>query len=219
MEFMLDCANLSDLQHGLDYYPVDGITTNPSILKAELPFSYYEHLKAIKALCGERTFHVQLGSLTCEEMLREAERIQEAVGKDVYLKVPVTEEGVKAIKSLKKRGDHVTATSIYYPIQGIMAIHSGADYLAPYCNRMSNNEIDFRAAISQLRSLIDRDGYSSRILAASFKNAAQVTQSIEAGAHAVTVQPVLLKAAMHSALVSDAVDAFGKDQSRVLSGK
>ena len=219
MEFMLDSANLAELKHGLEYYPVDGITTNPSILKAELPMNYYEHIKAIKELCGERTLHVQVGSLTCEDMLAEAEKIQAAVGKNVYLKVPVTEEGVKAIRHIKARGGNVTATSIYYPFQGIMAIHAGADYLAPYCNRMANNDIDFYGAISQLRELIDRDGYDAKILAASFKSVQQVTQAIEAGAHSITIQPVLLKTAMHSALVSDAVAAFGRDHERVLAGK
>ena len=219
MEFMLDSAHLDDLKRGLEYYPVDGVTTNPSILKDELPMEYISHLKAIRALCGERTLHVQVGSLTCEDMLNEAETIQAAVGPSVYLKVPVTEEGLKAIRCLKARGANVTATAIYYPFQGIMAIHAGADYLAPYCNRMANNDIDFYAAISQLRDLIDRDGYNAKILAASFKSVSQVTQAIAAGAHAVTVQPELLQTAMHSALVEDAVAAFGKDHARVLAGK
>ena len=215
MEFMLDSANLQELQHGVDYYPVDGITTNPSILKAEIPINYFEHLKKIKEIAGEGTFHVQLGEMTFEAMTKEAEAIWAELGKDVYLKIPVTEEGVKTIKWVKANGGRVTATSIYYTFQGIMAIQAGADYLAPYCNRMHNNDIDFYAAISQLRQMIDRDGYASKILAASFKSVAQVTQAIEAGAHAVTIQPALLKTAMHSALVTDAVAAFGRDQAKV----
>lgn len=217
MEFMLDSANLEELKHGVAYYPVDGITTNPSILKAEIPINYFEHLKKIKEIAAGGTFHVQLSSMTCEGMMKEAEAIWQELGKDVFLKIPVTEEGVKAIKAVKAAGGFVTATSIYYTFQGIMAIHAGADYLAPYCNRMNNNDIDFYSAISQLRQLIDRDGYASKILAASFKSVAQVTQAIEAGAHAVTIQPALLKTAMHSALVMDAVEAFGRDQAKVKS--
>ena len=216
MEFMLDSANLQELKHGVEYYPVDGITTNPSILKAEIPINFFEHLKAIREIAGNGTFHVQLASLTHEGMVEEAEKIWAEMGKDVYLKIPVTEEGVKTIKWVKANGGRVTATSIYYTFQGIMAIQAGADYLAPYCNRMNNNDIDFCSAISQLRQLIDRDGYDSKILAASFKSVAQVTQAIDAGAHAVTIQPALLKTAMNSALVSDAVAAFGRDQDKVL---
>ena len=219
MEFLLDSANLKDLEHGIKYYPVDGVTTNPSILKADLPFDYYEHLKAIQALCGERTMHVQLASEDFDGMMAEAEEIWENLGKNVFLKIPVTEEGVRAIKEVKSRGGFVTATSIYYPFQGMMAIHAGADYLAPYCNRMENNDIDFVTAIEQLRDLIDRDGYDAKILAASFKNVRQVTAAITAGAHCVTIQPALLKTAMHSMLVSDAVHTFSKDYQTIRQGK
>lgn len=219
MEFMLDTANLKDLEQGMSYYPVDGVTTNPSILKADLPFDYFTHLKRIQALCGKRTFHVQLASLTCEEMLKEAEAIWTELGKDVYLKIPMTEEGVKATQAVKALGGKVTATAIYSTFQGIMAIHAGADYLAPYCNRMENNDTDFVQVIEELRYLIDRDGYSAKILAASFKNVKQVTNAIAAGAHCVTVQPALLKTAMTSALVGDAVAAFTKDYELVTKGK
>ena len=219
MEFMLDTANLNDLKQGMEFYPVDGVTTNPSILKADLPFDYFTQLKAIKELCGERTMHVQLAGLTCEEMLKEAEEIWAELGKDVYLKIPMTQEGVKATKAVKALGGKVTATAIYYTFQGIMAIHAGADYLAPYCNRMENNNIDFVQTIEELRLLIDRDGYDAKILAASFKNVKQVTAAIAAGAHCVTVQPALIKTAMGSMLVGDAVATFSKDYARVREGK
>ena len=218
MEFMLDTANLNEIQAGLSTYPVDGVTTNPSILKAALPMNYFDHLKKIKFLCGARTLHVQLGSPDFDSTMAEAERIWEHLGKDVYLKVPVTETGLKGIQALKKQGAHITATCIYYPIQGIMAIHAGADYLAPYCNRMAANEIDFSRAIAQMRRLIDRDGYDSKILAASFKTPSQITQAIHAGAHCVTVPPALMKQALSSALVIDAVAAFEKDQNKVFEG-
>lgn len=219
MEFMLDTANLNDLKQGLDYLPVDGITSNPTILKADLPFEYFSYLKEIKELAGERTFHVQLGSLTCEEMVKEAEIIWAELGKDVYLKIPVTQEGLKAIKTIKALGGRVTATAVYYTFQGLMAIHAGADYVAPYCNRMENNNIDFVQTIEELRMLIDRDGYDAKILAASFKNVKQITAAIAAGAHCVTVQPALITTAMTSALVGDAVAAFTKDYELVIKGK
>ena len=76
MEFMLDSANLAELQHGCEYYPVDGITTNPSILKAEIPINYFEHLKAIQEIAGTGTFHVQLGEMTFEKMVEEYDDIE-----------------------------------------------------------------------------------------------------------------------------------------------
>lgn len=215
MEWMIDTANLEEITEALRVYPVVGVTTNPSILKAEMPIRYDEHLAAIRRLAEGRTLHVQLGGDTCEGMLSEAEALQEKLGRDVYLKVPVTEAGLAAIQQLKKRGANVTATAIYYPLQGMLAVSAGADYLAPYCNRMEQNEIDFERAIGQIRDLIDRDGYPAKILAASFKNAGQVARAIDSGAHAVTVQPALLKSVLKSALVTDAVATFNAHQALV----
>jgi len=208
MEWMIDTANLEEIRQALEVFPVEGVTTNPTILKAEWPMKYDEHLRAIRALCGQRTLHVQLGSDTWQGMVEEAERIRQMIDRDVYLKIPVTEEGLHAIRVLAARGVHATATAIYYPLQGMLAVSAGADYLAPYCNRMENNEIDFGKAISQIRHMIDRDGYKAKILAASFKHAGQVTKAIDCGAHAVTVQPALLRGVLGSALVTDAVRTF-----------
>lgn len=218
MEWMIDTANLSDAASCMELYPIDGLTTNPSILKADLPFDYIERLRALRSLCGPtRSMHVQLWADTCEDMLRQADDLTERLGEGLHFKVPTTEQGVKTIGLLKKRGMRVTATAIYYQLQGLLAIAAGADYLAPYCNRMENNDIDFSRVIAGLRGVIDRDNMPSRILAASFKNTAQVCRAVSAGAHAVTVQPALLKAAMRSSLVLSAVGAFAADQAAVLS--
>ena len=218
MEWMIDTGNLNAIKEAADMLPITGVTTNPSILKAALPFDYEEQLKKIRLLTPGCSMHVQLGSEDCEGMLREAAYLQELLGKDVYVKVPVTENGVKAIRLLKKRGVNVTATAIYYPLQGMLAVSAGADYLAPYCNRMEQNEIDFGKAIEQLRDMIDLGDYPARILGASFKNAGQVVRAIDSGAPAVTVAPELLRSVLKSARVTDAVAAFTRDY-HLVTGK
>ena len=215
MEWMIDTGNLNAIKEAMDMLPLTGVTTNPSILKAELPFDYEEQLKKIRLLTPGCSMHVQLGSENCEGMLDEAACLQELLGKDIYVKIPVTENGIKAIRLLKKRGMNVTATAIYYPMQGMLAVSAGADYLAPYCNRMEQNEIDFGKAIEQMRDMIDLGDYPSKILGASFKNAGQVTRAIDCGAHAVTVAPDLLRSALKSALVTDAVAAFTRDYKKI----
>lgn len=215
MEWMIDTANLQAIKEAVDMLPVVGVTTNPSILKAELPFDYETQLKAIRQATPGMSMHVQLGSETCEGMLEEAAYLQNLLGADIYVKVPVTEVGVKAIRLLKKRGVNVTATAIYNPVQAMLSVSAGADYLAPYCNRMEQNEIDFGKAIEQIRDMIDLGGYDAKILGASFKNAGQVARAIDCGAHAVTVQPEMLRSVLRSALVVDAVAAFTRDYKTV----
>jgi len=144
-------------------------------------------------------------------MLREAEAVYTLLGENTYVKIPVTEPGLKAIGRLKREGKRVTATAVYYLSQALLAVAAGADYVAPYCNRMENNDIDFRHIIESTRLLIDRDGYSTKIVAASFKNATQVNDALACGAHAVTIAPSLLRATLASPLVEGAVSGFEED--------
>lgn len=212
MEYMLDTANLEQIRQCIDIFPITGVTTNPTILKAEGPLPLKEHLLAIRALCGDtRSLHIQMLAEDCGALLAEADAVCALLGAKTYIKIPVTEQGLKAIRLLKARGANVTATAVYYLAQGLMAVEAGADYIAPYCNRMENNDIDFRQTITALRGLIDRDRYGSRIVAASFKSVTQVNDALACGAHAVTVAPELLRAPFASPLVMDAVRTFARD--------
>ncbi len=212
MQYMLDSANLEQLAHCLSVYPIAGVTTNPTILKEEGNVPLKERLLRIRALCGsERSLHVQLLARGTEGILREAEAVYSLLGENTYVKIPVTEPGLKAIRTLKAAGKPVTATAIYYLSQALLAVAAGADYVAPYCNRMENNDIDFRSLISATRDLIDRDGYAAQIVAASFKNTTQINDALASGAHAVTVPPALLRTTLASPLVEGAVRAFEDD--------
>ncbi len=217
MEWMIDTANLDAISEALSIFPIAGVTTNPTILKAEWPFHYEEHLKAIRRICADQTMHVQVYEDGCESMIAQAEKLCGMLGRELYLKVPATVEGMKAIRKMKTEGYRVTATAIYSTLQGMLAIEAGADYLAPYCNRMEQNETDFGDVIAKMRRMIDRDHYPSKILGASFKNASQLTRAIDNGAHAVTVPPEMLKAVLISPLVADAVAAFNANY-RTITG-
>jgi transaldolase len=212
MEYMLDTANLEQVSQCLACFPIAGVTTNPTILKEEGKIALRERLLALRRLCGsERSLHVQLLARKCEVMLMEAEAVYDLLGENTYVKIPVTEEGLKAIAILKRQGKPVTATAVYYLSQALLAVAAGAEYVAPYCNRMENNDIDFRRVIESTRTLIDRDGYATKIVAASFKNSAQVNDALVSGAHAVTLAPSLLRTTLVSPLVESAVLGFEND--------
>jgi transaldolase len=115
------------------------------------------------------------------------------------------------MRLLKDEGIGVTATAIYSKTQGMLAIAAGADYIAPYFNRMESLDIDTSATIKSLAKFIDRHGAKCKIMAASFKNVAQVSAAFEAGAAAVTLPPFLLRAALGAPDVVQAVNAFAQD--------
>ena len=152
-----------------------------------------------------------------EGILKDAATIRKKCGDAVYIKIPVTPDGLAAIKTLKAEGYKITATAIYTTFQGLLAIEAEADYLAPYYNRMENLSIDSDAVISQLAQAIERDHSDSKILAASFKNVAQVNRAFADGAQAVTAGPDVFAAAFAMPSIAKAVDDFATDWSDIHS--
>jgi len=144
----------------------------------------------------------------------EAEKIVKNIDKEVYIKIPVTEEGLKAIKNLKSRGFNITATAIYTKMQGLVAIAAGADYIAPYFNRIQSRGADASQTIACFRQNIDYFGKKTKILAASFHHGGQVTNALQAGADSVTIQPDLLRemvCANYTNYIDNAVTTFAAD--------
>ncbi len=212
MEFMIDDAGLDEIRRAIDVFPISGVTSNPTILKKENEADLFKDLTALRQLIGDdRTLHVQVVSDTSEGMIHDAKAILQHVDSSVYIKIPTTEQGLKAMRELKKHGVHITATAVYIKIQEYMAIACGADYIAPYYNRMENLDMAASSIIASFRTMIDENRSQTRILAASFKNMTQVTRALEAGAHAATMQPSLLHMAFASPEVQKAIDDFHTD--------
>ena len=211
MELLLDTANLEAIEKYNDYYNITGVTTNPTILSREKG-SFFETYEKIRAIIGEqKQLHVQVTARKCEEMLKEAEVITARLGKDVYIKVPVVEEGVKAMKLLKKGGFRVTATAVMSVQQAFLAGSVGADYVAPYINRMANLNIDPYETVARIRNVFDIQNIGTKILGASFKNTQQVMMTYESGAEAVTVAVDLLTTMCSNAVTDLWVTNFEKD--------
>ena len=114
MEFIIDTVNLEEIREAVEYMPIVGVTSNPSIVKVTSPENFFDHMRAIREIIGkERSLHIQVISKECNEIVKEAHRILKEVDDEVYIKVPVSYEGIKAIKILKAEGVHITATAVY----------------------------------------------------------------------------------------------------------
>ena len=194
MELMFDNANIETIKEFAEIYPYVGITSNPTIIKREGKIDFFNHFKKLREIIGkDKSLHIQVVAQTAEDMIKEAEKIVERIDKDVYIKIPVTEEGLKAIKHLKAKGFKITATAIYTKMQGLVAIAAGADYIAPYFNRIQSRGSDAAATVACFRQNIDFFGKKTKILAASFHHGGQVIKALQAGADAVTLSPELLR--------------------------
>lgn len=212
MEFIIDTVNLEEIKETVEYMPIVGVTSNPSIVKATSPENFFDHMRAIREIIGkERSLHIQVISKECDEIVKEAHRILKEVDDEVYIKVPVSYEGVKAIKILKAEGVHITATAVYDLMQAYVALAAGADYIAPYVNRIGNLGADPMELIDELSNRMIMDDYESKIVAASFKGVQQIKDAFNHGAQAITAPVSLLKQIFMNPNIEKAVDDFNQD--------
>lgn len=220
MKYLLDTANLAEIRRFYDIFPIAGVTSNPSIVKREGNIDFFDHMKEIRSIIGiDKPLHIQVTASATDGMLRDADTLLNKVDSEVYVKIPVTMEGIKTIKLLKAQNIHVTGTAIYSKQQGFLAMEAGADCIAPYFNRMENMGINSDDVIASLAEMIDLYHYNTEILAASFKNAGQVDRAFLAGAQTATMDPSILEAALTFSHITSAVDAFEQDWKSIYGDK
>lgn len=219
MEILLDTANVADIRKYHAYYDITGVTTNPTILSREKA-GFFDLMTEIRGIIGTKDLHVQVTAETSEEMLKEAEAIVKRIGKEgLYIKVPVNEEGLKTIKALHREGIGTTGTAVYSVQQAMLAASVGADYVAPYFNRMQDINIDSASAISDMICLFTDSHLPTKVVAASFKNVGQIMEALLAGAHAVTADPALYTKMVESPVIEGAINGFRKDWIRTYGDK
>ena len=211
MKLLVDDARIEEIRKIYEYFSPDGVTTNPSIL-AKSGGNPYEVLKEIRAFIGqEAELHVQVISRDVDGIVAEGHKIVSELGKNTYIKIPTVPEGLKAMRLLSEEGYHITATTIYTPMQAFLAAKSGADYAAPYVNRIDDLGSNGIEATRKMHDIFKYNGLKTQILAASFKNSLQVQELCEYGVGACTVAPNVIEGLIRNAGVSSAIDAFIKD--------
>lgn len=211
MLVLIDNANLNEIEELYDRYPYDGVTTNPTILMNEHK-NPIKQLKLIRDfLPKESQLHAQLISSDSKTMLEEAHFMLRELGDDLFIKVPVTVDGMRAINLLSKEGVRVTATAIYTAMQAFMAAKAGARYTAPYVNRLDNMGSDGVQVAKTIHDMFQIHHMNADVLAASFKNSQQILELCKHGIGSVTASPDVLRALiMHDATFT-AEENFTKD--------
>ncbi len=209
-EFYLDTANADVVRRIAKSLPIYGVTTNPTIL-AKYQQGIYHVLPALTDVLGESArFHVQVVSQTADKMLEEAKQLN-ALPHNIVVKVPATAVGLEAIKKIKKLDIPVLATAIYSEQQGFLAALCGADYLAPYVNRIDALGADGVRVVGDLQNLIEKHQFACTLLPASFKSTQQVMAVLALGVGAITLPVNVVEQMLNHPAVQPAVDDFYKD--------
>ena len=219
MIYLLDTADLAAIRHCNEFYPISGVTTNPSII-SRAKTDFWPLVQEIRSIIGpDKMLHLQVTQRTAEEIVREAMLLRERVGGSFFAKIPISEEGLRATMQLKKLGIGVTVTAIFTPAQALMAAVAGADFVAPYLNRLDNLIGDGCEVVSAIVNQLKSYGSSCKVLAASFKNAEQVHKCATYGCHSVTLPYDIMKMLISHPMTDVAIAGFEKDWKSVYGKK
>ena len=219
MIYILDTADIDAIKHCNEFYPLAGVTTNPSIISKENT-DFWKLVKEIRSIIGEeKMLHVQTVQTKAEKIVEEAKLLKKELGGELFVKIPIGEEGLKATMELKKLGISVTMTAIFTPAQALIAAKAGASYVAPYVNRLDNIIGDGTEVVAQIVELLENYDLDCKVLAASFKNAEQVHKCALYGCHSVTVSADIMKTLILHPMTDAAIGGFEKDWKRVYGDK
>lgn len=210
MELYLDTANVAEVERLTRIFPLRGVTTNPSIVAAGGE-SIWDVLPRLQSAVGkEGRLFAQVMSREAAGMINEAQRLVDCVP-GIVVKIPVTAEGLAAIKQLKILAIPTLGTAVYSATQGLLAALAGAEYVAPYVNRVDAQGGDGIRMVQELQTLLATHAPASKVLAASFKTPRQALDCLLVGCEAITLPLDVAQQFLAAPAVEAAVVKFEED--------
>ena len=211
MRIILDTANLEDISYFNTYYPIEGVTTNPTILAKEGgdPIALLSEIRSI--IGPDKELHIQVTETEFDRIIEEAEALVEKFGKNTYVKIPVTDIGLRVTKHLSDRGFGVTVTAVLTAAQGMLASNAGASYVAPYISRSENLCADGVGTVADIAEIFKTSGAPTQILAASFKTAKEVLDVAVAGCHSATIGSSIMRMLISHTTTDTSIIGFERD--------
>ncbi|MCL5785703.1 MAG: fructose-6-phosphate aldolase [Candidatus Thermoplasmatota archaeon] len=191
MKIFLDTANVDEIRQGVEWGLVDGVTTNPSLASKEKIADFSSLVRNIlKVTPGPVS--IEVVATDYNGMVQQAGKIA-ALGENAVVKIPMTLDGLKAIRTLKEKRIPVNCTLIFSPVQALFAAKSGAEYVSPFVGRLDDIGEDGMFIIEQIKTIFANYNISTKILVASIRNPVHVLRSAIIGADVVTMPFEVLK--------------------------
>ncbi|MFG1460277.1 MAG: fructose-6-phosphate aldolase [Thermoplasmataceae archaeon] len=196
MKIFLDTANVEEIRQGIEWGLVDGVTTNPSLMEKEKVNNFPAVVKSILAVT-KGPVSIEVVATDYAGMIEQAHKIR-ALGDNAVVKIPMTLDGLKAIKTLSSEGIPVNCTLIFSPIQALFAAKAGAKYVSPFVGRLDDIAEDGMFLIEQIKTIFTNYSIDTEILVASVRNPMHVVRAAIIGADIATIPfDVLKKLPMH----------------------
>lgn len=214
MKLFIDTANLEEIRKAEAMGVICGVTTNPSLIAKE-GRDFKEVINEITSIV-DGPISGEVISSEAEGMIKEGREIA-AMHKNMVVKLPITEEGLKAVKVLSKEGIKTNVTLIFNPGQALLAARAGATYVSPFLGRLDDISSDSMGLIQSIVNIFEIHGIDTEIIAASIRNPMHVIQAAESGAHIATIPYSVIIQMLKHPLTDSGIEKFMKDWNSVFN--
>lgn len=208
MKFFIDTANVDEIREVASWGVLAGVTTNPSLVAKE-GRDFKTVLKEILTLV-DGPISAEVVSLKSDEMVEEAKQYYE-MHPNIVIKLPMTEEGLKACKILSSKGVKTNLTLIFSPNQALLCARAGATFVSPFVGRLDDISTDGIQLIKDIADIFAIHGIDTEIISASIRTPGQVIESAKAGAHIATIPYKIFKQMLKHPLTDQGIERFLKD--------
>jgi len=184
MKFFIDTANIDEIKEAARMGMVDGVTTNPSLIAKE----GRDFEEIIREICDivDGPISAEVIATDTEGMLKEARKLA-GINKNIVVKIPMTVDGLKAVRQLSEEGIHTNVTLVFSPLQALMAAKAGATYVSPFVGRLDDLSQDGMALIEQIVEIFNNYAFETEIIVASVRNPLHVLDTALMGADIATI--------------------------------
>jgi len=208
MKIFLDTANIDEIKNGVELGLIDGVTTNPTLISKENA-DFKTRIKEICDLVKGPTSAEVIGT-DHKQMVEEA-RILSSISPYVVVKIPMTEEGIKATKILSSEGIKTNLTLIFTPLQALVAAKAGATYVSPFVGRLDDISNEGMKLVEDIKKIFENYSFQTQIIVASIRHPEHILRAAKIGADIVTVPLNVLLKIMKHPLTDIGLTTFLKD--------
>lgn len=209
MKFFIDTANLEEIKTAESFGILDGVTTNPSLVSKEGDIDFHTRIKEICEVV-EGPVSAEVVSIDTEGMVEEARELAQ-LASNVVVKIPMTIDGLKAVKTLSKEGIKTNVTLMFSANQALLAAKAGATFASPFIGRLDDRAHEGMDLIRNMRKIYDNYDYETEILAASIRHPLHVKQAALAGADIATIPYSVIEKMSKHPLTDMGLDRFLSD--------
>jgi len=212
MKFFIDTANLEQIKEAQAFGVLDGVTTNPSLMAKEGIKGQENILNHYKAICEivDGDVSAEVMATDFEGMVKEGE-VLSALHPQIIVKVPITKDGIKAIKYFSSKKIKTNCTLVFSPGQALLAAKAGATYVSPFVGRLDDVSSDGVELVFQIAEMYQNYGYETQVLAASIRHTQHIIQCADAGADVITAPLSAIMGLVKHPLTDNGLAQFIKD--------